>query len=111
RACQCRSWRVGTALPPTGCSAGGGFAPRARCRRWAPARNWWQPPNTEYGALQHQVRELQRLLGKKLENEILRAALDLAQPKKGCCARPRPRWTTRGEGDGRCARRWRAPTW
>jgi hypothetical protein len=32
--------------------------------------------------LQHQVRELQRLLGKKLENEILRAALDLAQPKK-----------------------------
>jgi transposase len=37
----------------------------------------------EYRALQHQVRELQRLLGKKtLENEILREALDLAQPKK-----------------------------
>ena len=33
---------------------------------------------SEYRALQHQVRELQRLLGKKtLENEILRGALDL----------------------------------
>jgi transposase len=38
---------------------------------------------SEYRALQQQVRELQRLLGKKtLENEILREALDLAQPKK-----------------------------
>ena len=38
---------------------------------------------SEYRALQHQVRELQRLLGKKtLENEILRDALDLAQSKK-----------------------------
>src|SRR5213082_2445819 len=38
---------------------------------------------SEYRALQHQVRELQRLLGKKtLENEILRDALDLVQPKK-----------------------------
>jgi transposase len=33
--------------------------------------------------LQHQVRELQRLLGKQtLENEILREALDLVQPKR-----------------------------
>lgn len=40
-------------------------------------------PVSEYRSLQHQVRELQRLLGKKtLENEILREALDLAQPKK-----------------------------
>src|SRR6476619_4714485 len=40
-------------------------------------------PASEYRALQHQVRELQRLLGKKtLENEVLREALDLAQPKK-----------------------------
>ena len=40
-------------------------------------------PGSEYRALQGQVRELQRLLGKKtLENEILREALDLAQPKK-----------------------------
>ena len=40
-------------------------------------------PASEYRALQHQIRELQRLLGKKtLENEILRDALDLAQPKK-----------------------------
>jgi transposase len=40
-------------------------------------------PASEYRALHSQVRELQRLLGKKtLENEILREALDLAQPKK-----------------------------
>ncbi len=44
-------------------------------------------PASEYRALQYQVRELQRLLGKKIiENEILREALDLAQPKNGCCA-------------------------
>ena len=37
---------------------------------------------SEYRALQHQLHELQRLLGKNtLENEILREALDLAQPK------------------------------
>jgi hypothetical protein len=46
---------------------------------------------SEYRALQQQVRELQRLLGKKtVENEILREALDLAQPKKGCRAHPHP---------------------
>jgi transposase len=40
-------------------------------------------PASDYRALQQQVRELQRLLGKKtLENEILRDALELAQPKK-----------------------------
>jgi transposase len=40
-------------------------------------------PASDYRALQHQVRELQRLLGKKtLETEILREALDIAQPKK-----------------------------
>src|SRR4029434_7858374 len=40
-------------------------------------------PASEYRALQHQVRELQRLLGKKtLENEVLRDALELTQPKK-----------------------------
>jgi transposase-like protein len=44
-------------------------------------------PASEYRALQHQVRELQRLLGKKtLENEILREALDLVQPKKTAVA-------------------------
>jgi transposase len=44
-------------------------------------------PTSEYRALQYQVRELQRLLGKKtLENEILREALDLAQPKKTAVA-------------------------
>jgi transposase InsO family protein/transposase-like protein len=40
-------------------------------------------PASECRALQHQVRELQRLLGKKtLENEVLRDALELVQPKK-----------------------------
>jgi len=40
-------------------------------------------PASEYRALHYQVRELQRLLGKKtLENEILRDALNLVQPKK-----------------------------
>ena len=40
-------------------------------------------PASQYRGLQHQVRELQRLLGKKtLENEILREPLDLVQPKK-----------------------------
>jgi transposase len=41
--------------------------------------------------LQHQVRELQRLLGKKtLENEILREALDLTHPKKRLLRSPLP---------------------
>ena len=45
---------------------------------------------SEYRALQ-QVRELQRLLGKKtLENEILREALDLVQPKKRLLRAPSP---------------------
>jgi len=40
-------------------------------------------PASEYKALQQQIRELQRLLGKKtLETEILRDALELAHPKK-----------------------------
>ena len=40
-------------------------------------------PASDFRALQQQVRELQRLLGKKtLENEVLRDALDIAQPKK-----------------------------
>jgi transposase len=40
-------------------------------------------PASEYKALQNQVHELQRLLGKKtLETEILRDALELARPKK-----------------------------
>ena len=46
---------------------------------------------SEYRALQHQVRDLQRLLGKKtLENEILGEALDLAQPKKRLLRSPWP---------------------
>jgi len=62
--------------------------------------------------LQHQLHELQRLLGKKtLENEILREALDLAQPKNGCCGRPYPpplpRSTRRGFVATSVARRGR----
>ena len=60
---------------------------------------------SEYRALQHQVRELQRLLGKKtLENEILREALDLAQPKNDCCGRPHALGTTCREDDCRHSR-------
>jgi transposase len=63
-------------------------------------------PASEYRSLQHQVRELQRLLGKKtLENEILRDALDLMQPKNGCCARPCRRGTACRENDPRHPRR------
>jgi transposase len=48
-------------------------------------------PASEYRALQQQVRELQRLLGKKtLETEILREALDVAQPKKRLLRAPSP---------------------
>ena len=48
-------------------------------------------PASEYRSLQHQVRELQRLLGKKtLENEILREALDVVQPKKRLLRSPSP---------------------
>lgn len=40
-------------------------------------------PASEIKALQHQVRELQRLLGKKtLENEILKEAAEVARTKK-----------------------------
>ena len=46
---------------------------------------------SEYRALQSEVRELQRLLGKKtLENAMLREALDLAQPKKRLLRAPSP---------------------
>jgi transposase len=40
-------------------------------------------PASEYRALQHQVRELQRLLGKKiLENEVQRDALECGAPAR-----------------------------
>jgi transposase len=46
-------------------------------------------PASEYRALQAQVKELQRLLGKKtMETEILKEALEIAGgPKNICCAR------------------------
>ena len=42
-------------------------------------------PASDYRALQNQIRELQRLLGKKtLESEILKEALEVASgPKRG----------------------------
>jgi transposase len=62
-------------------------------------------PASEYRALQSQVPELQRLLGKKtLENEILREALDLARPKKRLLRGPSPCGTTRREDHRRYAR-------
>jgi len=48
-------------------------------------------PASDYKSLQQQVRELQRLLGKKtLENEILRDVLDVAHPKKRLLRSPLP---------------------
>ena len=48
-------------------------------------------PASDYRTFQHQVRELQRLLGKKtLENEVLRDALELMRPKKRLLRSPSP---------------------
>jgi transposase len=60
-------------------------------------------PASDYRALEAQVRELQRLLGKKtMENELLREAVSRAAgPKKSCCARPRGR---RVDGERGCRR-------
>jgi transposase len=49
-------------------------------------------PASHYRALQNQVRELQRLLGKKtLEAEILKEALERTGSKNSCCAPAGPR--------------------
>ena len=54
-------------------------------------------PASEVRALQHQVRELQRLLGKKtLENEILKEAAEVAREKSGLCAHRDRRWALSG---------------
>ena len=52
-------------------------------------------PASKYRALEAQVRELHRLLGKKaMENDLLREAMSRAAgPKNCCCARPRCRGT------------------
>ncbi len=58
-------------------------------------------PASEYRALQNQIRELQRLPGKKtMEGEILKDALDISQQgqKNTCCARYRCRRTFCDEG-------------
>ena len=48
-------------------------------------------PASDYRALQSQLREMQRLLGKKtMENEILREALAMAQEKKLISRLPSP---------------------
>ena len=65
-------------------------------------------PASEYRALLTQLRDAQRLLGKKtMEAEILKEALDIAGGQKNiCCARsPGPR-TVHDEGGLRSARRF-----
>jgi transposase len=64
-------------------------------------------PASDYRALQEQIRELHRLLGKKtLEAEILREALQHADPKKDCCCAGHwRRATVPGEGRGQDPRR------
>ena len=60
---------------------------------------------SEVQRLKHQVRELQRLVGKKAEeNEILRAAIELAREKN--CSRPQPcqNWKVCCERGGTSAR-------
>lgn len=48
-------------------------------------------PESEVKRLQSQVKELERLLGKKtMENEILKEALELARPKKHSSQRSLP---------------------
>ena len=63
-------------------------------------------PASDYRALQNQIRELQRLLGKKtLEAEILKEALEVASgPKRGCCDPCRCLRAVCGEG--RVRRDW-----
>ena len=62
-------------------------------------------PASDYRAMEAQVRELQRLLGKKtMENELLREAVSRAAAQKnGCCARPPGRRVDRESGC-RCRR-------
>src|SRR5215467_4856760 len=64
-------------------------------------------PASDYRALQNQVRELHRLLGKKtLEAEILKEALEHATGQKNNCGcRRRRRRTVRDEDRGRGHRR------
>jgi len=56
-------------------------------------------PASEYRSLQGQIRELQRLLGKKtMEAEILKEALEVSAGSKNiCCGRCRGRRTVRNE--------------
>ncbi|AOG12786.1 transposase family protein (plasmid) [Agrobacterium sp. RAC06] len=56
---------------------------------------------SEYRALQNQVKELQRLLGKKtMEGETLKEALEIASGSKNtCCARSCCRRTVRDDED------------
>lgn len=64
-------------------------------------------PASDYRALQEQIRELHRLLGKKtLEAEIRREALQHADPKKDCCCAGHcRRAAVPGEGRGQDPRR------
>jgi transposase len=70
-------------------------------------------PASDYRALQEQIRELHRLLGKKtLETEILREALQHADPRRDCCCAGHCRQATvPGEGRGQDRSAWRGPAW
>src|ERR671911_64784 len=59
-------------------------------------------PASDYRALQNQVSELQRFLGKKtLEAEVLKEALEVVDSKHGCCGPSRCRRTVPDECRGR----------
>jgi transposase len=104
RGCRCRWWRGSTGQRRTRSSPGRRLYAEGALSAVGAGEE--VVPASEYRALQHQVRELQRLLGKKtLENEVLRDALELVQPKNGCCARRRPFGTARCEDGRRYPRR------
>jgi transposase len=78
------SWSpAGTALLQTSSFTGASWPPRALD---GGGRGEEVVPASDYRALQNQVRELQRLLGKKtLEAEVFREALEVVDSKNGCC--------------------------
>jgi transposase len=73
------------ALPRTNCSRGAGWWARLT----AAGSGEEVVPASDYRALQSQVRELQRLLGKKtLEAEILKEAVEVARDRKWIARSP-----------------------
>ncbi len=79
------------ALHRTSCSPGGGFYAEGALSAVGAGEE--VVPASDYRALQHC-----NACKKTLETEILREALDLVQPKNGCCAHPRPVGTCHEDG-------------